>query len=211
MTLLHVDSSILGGRSASRQLSEAVVRAWVQVHPDVDVVYRDLALTVVQHLSPLAVDTLKLGAVAADGATDELTLYEQMIGEFLAADVVVLGVPMYNFGVPSQFKTWIDALAQAGRTFKYTEHGPQGLVSGKKVMLVSTRGGVYTAPPMDVFDFQERYVTAVMKFMGVDHIDILRAEGLNMSPAQREAAMVDAQGRIAGLVSAISQRTAVVA
>src|SRR6201999_2591982 len=115
-----------------------------------------------------------------------------MMQEFLAADVVVIGAPMYNFSVPSQLKAWIDRIAVAGRTFRYGANGPEGLAGGKKVVVISSRGGVYSAGPAAGCDHQESYLRSVFAFLGIDEIEFIRAEGLNMGADKREASMSDA-------------------
>jgi FMN-dependent NADH-azoreductase len=117
--------------------------------------------------------------------------------EFLAADVVVVGAPMYNFTIPSQLKAWIDRIAVAGRTFKYGPSGPQGLAGGKKVVIISSRGGLYgPGTPAESLDFQERYLRAVFNFLGVTDIEVVRAEGVSMSPIHRKNAIDSANRTI---------------
>ncbi|MGH8030615.1 MAG: NAD(P)H-dependent oxidoreductase, partial [Arenimonas sp.] len=111
---------------------------------------------------------------------------EAVLEEFLAADVVVVGAPMYNFSIPSQLKAWIDRVAVAGRTFRYTDSGPQGLAGGKRVIVASTRGGIHSGAPSD---FVEPYLRQVFGFLGIDDIEFVTAEGLAYSPEHREQAM----------------------
>jgi len=199
MKLLHIDSSVQGASSVSRELSSGVVRAFGRVHPSLEVIYRDLVVTPPPHFGAGAANALKLGNAPAAEVQADLALMETMLVEFLVADVVVIGAPMYNFGVPSQLKAWIDALAQPGRTFQYTPQGPRGLAGGKHVVLASSRGNGYTQPPMSTMDFQEPYLVAVLKFMGITEIDIVRAEGVNRGPEQRKAALQQAHRDIATL------------
>ena len=149
MKLLHIDSSPLGGNSVSRQLTERIVAQWRATHPGTVVEYLDLAADAPSHLS---IDSLGFRAGPnAEGLSDvqrrENAISEQLVSQFLAADVIVVGAPMYNFSIPSQLKAWIDRVAQAGRTFTYTEKGPKGLAGGKTVIVASTRGGVYSTNP----------------------------------------------------------------
>jgi FMN-dependent NADH-azoreductase len=199
MKLLHIDSSALGPLSVTRELSNATVQAWRHAHPSMAVTYRDLIATPPPHLGDGVVQTLRFGKAPAATRQDDLALIETMQVEFLAADVVVIGAPMYNFGIPSQLKAWIDALAQPGRTFKYTPQGPRGLAGGKRVIVASSRGNVYSQPPMSALDFQEPYLVTVLQFMGVTEIDIVRAEGVNLGLEQRKAALEQAHGKIATL------------
>ncbi|HAB01433.1 MAG TPA: FMN-dependent NADH-azoreductase, partial [Pseudomonas sp.] len=144
MKLLHIDSSILGDNSASRQLSREVVEAWKAADPSVEVVYRDLAVDAIAHFSSATLMAAGTPEEARDAAQAfEAKLSAETLEEFLAADAVVIGAPMYNFSVPTQLKSWIDRVAVAGKTFRYTEAGPQGLCGDKKVVLVSTAGGLH--------------------------------------------------------------------
>lgn len=132
MKLLHIDSSILGDNSASRQLSAGVVKAWQAAEPGVEVTYRDLASEGISHFSGVTLGALGTAAELRDAVQKhEAELSASSLAEFIAADAVVIGAPMYNFSVPSQLKAWIDRIAVAGQTFRYTEAGPEGLCAGK--------------------------------------------------------------------------------
>ena len=133
---------------------------------------------------------------AASEAAGDMSLREELLTEFLEADAIVIGAPMYNFSLPTQLKAWVDALAQPGRTFAYTPEGSRGLAGAKRVVIASARGGVYTQPPMNSKDFQEPYLVAVLNFMGITEIDIVRAEGVSLGAAQREDALRQAQDQI---------------
>ena len=179
MKLLHIDSSALGGNSVSRQLTQRIVAQWRALHPQSQVEYLDLAANAPTHLSA---DSLgfRLGP-DAEGITAEQRreneISERLVSQFLAANVVVVGAPMYNFSVPSQLKAWIDRIAQAGRTFTYTENGPRGLAGGKTVIIASTRGGIYSAnPALAGLDHQESYLQTVFGFLGVTDVRFVRAE-----------------------------------
>lgn len=146
MKLLHIDSSILGDASASRQLSAELVQAWRQNEDGLDVTYRDLAADAVAHFSALTLAAGSTPAELRDAALKhEVAVGEEVLEEFLAADVVVIGAPMYNFTISSQLKAWIDRIAVAGKTFRYTENGPVGLAGDKKVVIVSTAGACMPA------------------------------------------------------------------
>ncbi len=149
MQVLHIDSSILGDASASRILTAAIVDELRRENPQATVVRRDLAVEAVPHLDgAIAAGFRATGTDDFDDATRaEHARSEALVNELLASDVIVVGAPMYNFSVPSQLKAWIDRVAQAGRTFKYTENGPVGLAGGKKVIVASTRGRIYSAGP----------------------------------------------------------------
>jgi FMN-dependent NADH-azoreductase len=146
MKLLHIDSSILAANSVSRQLTAQIVAKWQVSHPGTTVDYLDLATSAPSHLSA---DSLGFrmppgAAELSEVQKSENAISEALVSQFLAADVIVVGAPLYNFSIPSQLKAWIDRVAQVGRTFKYTENGPQGLAGGKTVVVASTRGGVYS-------------------------------------------------------------------
>ena len=192
MKLLHIDSSILGDNSASRKLSAALVER-LRDTADVEVVYRDVAASPVPPLTGAYMGAL-MGAVAAEGELQhDLALGDQIMAEFLAADVVVLGVPMYNFTIPAQLKTWIDRLLIVGKTFRYTEQGPVGLAGGKRILAGLARGGVYKAgAPAAGLDFQESYLRGVFSFIGITDMEFVYAEGLAMGPEAREQALAGA-------------------
>lgn len=177
MKLLHIDSSILGDQSVSRELTGAIVARWRDTVPDLDVVARDLGSEPLAHLSGAAL----AGQDAAEAARGEAALRE-----FLDADVVVIGAPMYNFAIPSSLKAWIDRIAVRGRTFRYTADGPEGLARGKRVIVVASAGGMHDGQPSD---FVEPYLRHVFAFLGVDDIEFVRAEGIGLSPEHRTAAI----------------------
>src|ERR1700751_2090300 len=188
--LLHIDSSILGEGSASRRLSAAIVAAFARAVPDLEIVRRGLDADPIPHLDSRRVPTVR-PANAPKGATgvpDDKGA--GALDEFLAADIVVIGAPMYNFTTPSQLKAWIDRILIAGKTFRYSEAGPVGLAGGKRVIIASSRGGLY-APvmPFEANDFQEPYLGAVFSFIAGEDIEIFRAEGLALGPEQRYAAV----------------------
>ena len=180
MNLLHLDSSALGTQSASRELTAAIVSHLRAVEPVLAETYRDLAAEPLPHLD---------GAALAKADPAAAAEAEKVMEEFLAADVIVVGAPMYNFGVPSQLKAWIDRVAVAGRTFKYTAEGPQGLVHGKKVVVASTRGGLHKG---QASDFVEPYLRQVFGFLGIDDVAFVTAEGLAFGPEARAQAIAAA-------------------
>jgi FMN-dependent NADH-azoreductase len=204
MKLLHVDSSILGPDSVSRRLSAKAVAQWRARRPDVSVTYRDLAAEPLSHLT---------GALLAAPGIDpsrhspeirhDLAMSAKVLDEFLAADVVVVGAPMYNFGIPSQLKAWIDRLAVAGKTFTYTAQGPKGLAGGKTVVIASSRGGFYGAgTPSAAFDHQETYLAANFAFFGITDVRFLRAEGVKVSPEAKQTAIEAADRDVVRLLDA---------
>jgi len=180
MKLLHIDASVLGDNSVSRQLSAAVVQQWRDQVPGLEVSYRDLDAQPVPHLRSSSL---------AQSDPAEVADAEQVLEQFLAADVVVIGSPMYNFSVASTLKAWIDRLAVAGRTFKYTENGPVGLAGGKRVIVASSRGGLHTGAPTA---FQDPYLRQVFAVFGIDNVEFVRAEGIAYSPQHRTDAIAQA-------------------
>ena len=183
MKLLHIDSSALGAHSVSRELTAAIVAAWKRREPGLEVRYRDLAANPLPHWLPVA-------DAAAMPAGDPLA-------ELFAADVIVIGAPMYNFGIPSQLKAWIDRIVVAGKTFQYGANGPEGLAGGRKVIIASARGGFYGADNgSDAADFQERYLRHIFNFIGITDLEFVRAEGVALGPEQRAKALDDAHAAI---------------
>lgn len=190
MKLLHLDASALGAYSVSRGLSSAIVAEFVRNHPGVEVTYRDL------HADPLAHFTPGLTEADPSAVTNAAVLEE-----FLAADVVVIGSPMYNFGIASSLKAWIDRIAIAGKTFRYTANGPEGLAGGKRVIIASARGGIYSnGSPASALDFQEPYLSTVFGFLGVTDIEFVRAEGVAMGEEHKTQAIGGAIAGIGGLL-----------
>jgi FMN-dependent NADH-azoreductase len=185
MKLLHIDSSILGEGSASRTLTREIVDRFQAARPDTEVTYLDLAADALPHFSP--------GSLARADAR-ETARDEQALEQFLAADVVVIGAPMYNFGIPSQLKAWIDRIVIAGKTFRYGPKGPEGLAGNKQVIVAVARGGVY--PAGSPAEYAESYLRHVFGFVGVRDLTFVRAEGLKISPQHREAALAAARAAI---------------
>ena len=206
MKLLHVDSSILGTNSVSRQLTAELVAQWRKSHPETKVEHLDLALNTPSHFSADALG-IKTGIQAepTEAQRRENALSEQLVSQFLASDVIVVGAPLYNFSIPTQLKAWIDRLAQIGRTFKYTDKGAVGLATGKTVIVASTRGGVYSSSEGgQAMEHQESYLKVVFGFFGITDVRIVRAEGLAMGDASKAAALSAARADIA----AVTGRTA---
>ncbi|MBO1541124.1 FMN-dependent NADH-azoreductase [Pseudomonas sp. OA65] len=191
MKLLHIDSSILGDNSASRQLSREVVEAWKAAEPGITVTYRDLAADAISHFSAQTLVAAGTSAELRDAALKhEADLSASAMAEFLAADAVVIAAPMYNFSIPTQLKAWIDRIAVAGQTFRYTEAGPEGLCGGKKLVIVSTAGGLHAGQPSGVG--HEDYLKLMFGFLGITDIEFVRAEGLAYGDDMRTKAMSEA-------------------
>jgi FMN-dependent NADH-azoreductase len=204
MKLLHIDSSPLAGNSVSRELTRRIVGQWKAAHPATQVEHLDLAVDAPSHLN---VDSLgfRLG-VNAEGLTPvqrrENEVSERLVSQFLAADVIVVGAPLYNFSIPTQLKAWIDRIAQAGRTFKYTEKGPVGLAAGKTVIVASSRGGMYFGnPAMEALEHQESYLKTVFGFFGITDVRFVRAEGVAMGDEAKAKALAAADVAIRAAVA----------
>src|ERR1700675_1971750 len=186
MKLLHIDSSVLGPHSVSRQVSAAIVDRLRKATPGLEIVHRDLTSTPLAHLSGSHL-------AAAQGATPEAALLQDLaagqvvLGEFLAADIVVLGAPMYNFTIPSQLKAWIDRIVVAGTTFRYGAQGAEGLAGNKRVIIAISRGGFYGAgTPAAVGEHLETYLRWVFGFIGVKSPEFISADGIQIGPEHRE-------------------------
>ncbi len=204
MKLLHIDSSVLGGNSVSRQLTANIVAQWRANHPGTTVDTLDLAVDAPSHLSAESLGfRMPPGtATLTDAQLRENAISEKLVSQFLAADVVVVGAPLYNFSIPSQLKAWIDRVAQAGRTFTYTDKGPQGLAGGKTVIVASTRGGVYsTSEGGRAMEHQESYLQTVFGFFGITDVRFVRAEGLAMGEAPKAQAIAGAEADILALTA----------
>lgn len=195
MKLLHIDSSILGDHSASRQLSRSVVQSFTATQPGTEVVYRDLASDALSHFSGATLAAAGTPAEGRDAAQKlEVETNEATLQEFLSSDVVVIAAPMYNFTIPSQLKAWIDRITVAGRTFRYTETGPEGLCKGKKVIIVSTAGGLHVGQPTSVG--HEDLLKVLFGFIGVTDLQFVFAHGLAYGEEPRANALTAAQKQI---------------
>lgn len=199
MKLLHVDSSILNADSVSRTLTARIVKTLAGDEPRLEVTHLDLASTPLAHLTPAHLAAAQ-GAVPAGEMSTDMLAGLRALDDFLAADIVVIGAPMYNFGLPSQLKAWLDRLAVPGKTFRYGEQGPQGLCAGKKVIVASSRGGVFSeGSPYASMDHQETHLRSFFSFLAVTDLTVIRAEGLALGPEARERALAAAQQGIESL------------
>ncbi|WP_128933314.1 FMN-dependent NADH-azoreductase [Bradyrhizobium zhanjiangense] len=192
MKLLHLDSSVLGPHSVSRQVSAAIVDRLRQATPGLDITYRDLTQTPLAHLSGSHLAAAQGAPAPAELATD-LAASAAALDEFLAADIVVIGAPMYNFTIPSQLKAWIDRILVAGKTFKYGATGPEGLAGGKRVIVAISRGGYYgSETPYAAGEHLETYLRWVFGFMGITSVEFIPADGIQVGPDHREKALTGA-------------------
>ena len=199
MTLLQINASIFSNRGQSTRLADEFVAAWRASNPGAKVIVRNLAEETVPHL-----DAERFGAFLAkpgERSVEQQAVVEYsdaLIDELKRADVLVLGLPMYNFGVPSTLKAYIDHIARAGATFKYTEKGPVGLLTGKKAYVFATRGGLYAGTPLDT---QTAYVRDMLRFLGIDDVEFVYAEGLAIGAERKAAALSQAQRAIERLAA----------
>jgi FMN-dependent NADH-azoreductase len=200
MQLLHLDSSVLGTASVSRQLSARLVARHQALHPGLRVVVRDLAADPALHLSGAHMAAFQGAPTDDDTITADLLKGNAYMDELFASDILVIGAPMYNLSIPTPLKAWIDRVAVAGKTFRYTATGPEGLLQGKKAFIASARGGVYSAgSPAAALEHQESYLTGLLAFLGVADVTIVRAEGLALGAQAKDAAISQALADIAAL------------
>jgi len=198
-TLLQLNSSIFSSGGQSTQLADQFVAAWLENNQDASVIVRDLANAPLPHL-----DNQRVLAFFAqpEARTPEQQAYvaksDALIDELKQAEVIVIGLPMYNFGIPSTLMAYFDQIARAGMTFRYTENGPMGLLTGKKVYVFAARGGVYAGTPLDS---QTQYVRNFLGFLGMNDVEFIYAEGLNMGETTKAAALAAARLRLAELAS----------
>jgi FMN-dependent NADH-azoreductase len=199
-TLLQINASINNGNGESSRLANQFVAAFHKRHPKASIVVRDVAAAEpVPHLNAERFGAFITKPEARSAAQHAVVTYSDMlIDELKQADVIVIGLPMYNFGVPSQLKAYFDHIARIGVTFEYTEKGPVGKLTGKKVYVFAARGGVYEGTPMDT---QTSYVRDFLRFLGMSDVEFIYAEGLNMSPQSKQSALAKAEAEIARIAA----------
>jgi FMN-dependent NADH-azoreductase len=197
-SLLVINSSAAREGSVSRTLVEETVARLLEANPEARVVRRDLGTTPVPHLT---VDTLSgvRGLPATDAENAARKLSDELIAELRAADTVVIGAPMYNFSVPTSLRAWFDHVLRAGETFSYSEAGPKGLLGGRRVIVIESRGGLYSEGPGGAHDFQEPYLRHLLGFVGITDVTFVHAEKIGFGPEARNAALTQAKARIATL------------
>ncbi|HLG81134.1 MAG TPA: NAD(P)H-dependent oxidoreductase [Bradyrhizobium sp.] len=201
--LLHVDSSVLGPHSVSRQLSAAIVERLRQATPSLEVTYRDLTATPLPHLSGAHLAVAQGASNPDPSLQQEMATSQAALAEFLVADTFVLGAPMYNFTIPSQLKAWIDRIAVRGQTFKYGPQGPEGLCGNKRVIAAISRGGFYgPGTPMAALEHLESYLRSVFGFIGVTQLEFIAADGIQIGPEHREKALAGALQAVTALRAA---------
>jgi FMN-dependent NADH-azoreductase len=193
-TLLQINASMFSSGGQSSRLADRFVAAWRAGNPGANVIVRDLALDPVPHLDAARFQAFIAKAGERSLEQQAVVAYsDALIGELKRADVIVLGLPMYNFGVPSTLKAYIDHIARAGITFAYTDKGSVGLLTGKKAYVFAARGGIYAGTPRDT---QTAYVRDFLRFVGIDDVEFVYAEGLNIDADSKKAALAEAQRKI---------------
>jgi FMN-dependent NADH-azoreductase len=199
-TLLQINASIHNGKGQSSQLANQFVAAYRESHPEARIVVRDVAAAEpVPHLNGERFGAFISKPHDRSAEQQAIVAYsDALIEELKSASIIVIGLPMYNFGVPSQLKAYFDHIARAGVTFAYTEQGPKGLITGKKVYVYATRGGVYAGTPLDT---QTTYVRDFLRFLGMTDVEFVYAEGLHLSPQSKEAGLARAGAEIARLAA----------
>lgn len=189
--LLVIRSSALGAASVSNQITEALVGSLAREEPGISVVTRDLGADPVPHLTPVRVGGL-VGHVEGAEAAATAALSDTLIEELRAADLIVIASPMYNFGISSTLKAWFDHVLRAGITFRYTATGSEGLLTGKRAVVVEARGGLYSEGPGAALDNQEPHLRTLLGFIGITDMSFLRAEKLAISPDDKAASIAAA-------------------
>jgi FMN-dependent NADH-azoreductase len=191
MTILQIKSSLFSSGGQSSRLADEYVARHVAADPDTDVIVRDLAADPVPHLTAERFQSFLAKPEARTAAQREVAAFsDALIDELRTADTIVIGLPMYNYGLPSSLKAYFDHVARVGETFRYTETGPVGLLTGKRAIIFATRGGVYAGTPRDS---QTPYVKTFLGFLGITDVDFMYAEELNMGDARKQVALATAR------------------
>jgi FMN-dependent NADH-azoreductase len=209
MNILFVPSSPRGGESYSHRVARRIVDDLIARNPGARVVVRDVARQPLPHIgSAFASGRTVPAEKRSDADWQALALSDALVDELFAADVIVIAAPMHNFGVPSSLKAWIDHIVRPGRAFTYSDKGPQGLVTGKKAVFVFARGGVYSEGPMQAFDFQEPYLRAVLGFIGITDVEVVRVEGVAFGEEAVSQALRSAEAQADAIVRRIGEQVA---
>ena len=209
MDILFVTSSPRGGQSYSFRVARRIVDDLAARNPGARVVVRDVARQPLPHIgAAFGTGRMVPAEKQSDAERQALVLSDTLVDELFAADLIVMAVPMHNFGLPSSLKAWIDHIVRPGRTLTYSEKGPLGLVTGKKAVLVFARGGVYSEGPMQPFDFQEPYLRAVLGFIGITDVEVVRVEGVALGEEAVSQALRSAEARAGTIVHRIVAQVA---
>lgn len=198
--ILVLNSSAAGEASVSRLLVADAVAELTERLPGAQVVFRDLAADPIPHLLPSTINGVR-GQPTSPAELEARALSDKLIAELHAADVIVIGAPMYNFSVPTTLRTWFDHVLRAGETFSYSEAGPKGLLTGKRVIVVESRGGLYSEGPAMSVDFQEPYLRHLLGFVGLTDVTFVRAEKIGYGPEAREQALADSRAELARIAA----------
>jgi FMN-dependent NADH-azoreductase len=193
--ILVLNSSASGSASVSRLLVEETVSRLLDADPGATVVHRDLGAAPMPHLTAANLAGVK-GVPATDTEVTTRALSDELIAELRAADTIVIGAPMYNFSIPTALRAWFDYVLRAGETFSYSEAGPQGLLTGKRVIVIESRGGLYSEGPAQAVDFQEPYLRHLLGFIGLTNVTFIHAEKIGFGPDAREVALNGAKAKI---------------
>jgi FMN-dependent NADH-azoreductase len=207
-TALVIASSILGDASVSNQLIADAVASLRSQDSELQVVSHDLGLNPIPHLDQDAVAAIRTGAQTNSAQIAALQLSDRLVSELKAADTIIIGAPMYNFGMPSTLKAWFDYVLRAGITFKYSELGPEGLVKGKRALVIESRGGFYTDGPSREMDSQEPHIRNLLGFIGITDVAFIRAEKLAFGNEAREQAIATARQQIEQSIQGITREAA---
>ena len=200
--ILIIDSAATGDASVSRKLTDAAEHTIRRRDPSARIVRRDIGKAPIPHLTEESVPAIRAGIVESEMAREALALSDALVAELQEADLIVIGAPMYNFGMPSTLKAWFDHVLRARITFRYTEAGPEGLLKGKKAIVVEARAGLYSEGPAAALDSQEPHLRTLLGFMGIDDVTFVRAEKLAFGPEAAAAAVADAIAQIETLAEA---------
>jgi FMN-dependent NADH-azoreductase len=194
-TILFLNSSVSSHTSVSRILVEEAVSRLLEAEPGATVVHRDLGAAPIPHLTTTDLAGVR-GVPTTDAELAARALSDQLIAELRTADTIVIGAPVYNFSIPTGLRAWFDYVLRAGETFSYSEAGPRGLLGGKRVIVIESRGGLYSEGPAQAIDFQEPYLRHLLGFMGLADVAFIRAERIGFGPDAREAALIGAKEKI---------------
>jgi len=199
--VLIIDSAATGDASVSRKLTAEFAERLRQRDPSAQIVRRDVGAAPIPHLVEAAVGAIRRGEVDTEAAREARALSDLLIGEMQEADVVVIGAPMYNFGIASTLKAWFDHVLRPGVTFRYTAEGPEGLLKGKRAIVIESRAGLYSEGPAASMDSQEPHLRTLLGFIGIDDVTFVRAERLAFGPEAASAAVDEAVRKLDGLAA----------
>jgi FMN-dependent NADH-azoreductase len=190
--VLVIDSAATGGQSVSHKLTDELVADLKANREGVEIVRRDIGAEPIPHLTAETVGAIRGAPAETDAARAALALSDSLVEELRAADLIVIGAPMYNFGIPSTLKAWFDHVLRARVTFRYTENGPEGLLKGKRAIVVESRAGLYSEGPLAALDSQEPHLRTLLGFIGITDVTFVRAEKLAFGPEAAEASLAEA-------------------